>query len=325
MSRRTGMCPGQAKSETTTSTLLTICASRSAAATAGPDAEGMKAMMPRSETGWQIRVISWKTSKSWTKFLRKCIRHSANVDVVVAQRDAQPDRGTSAAEIRCALDDARPRANGPEAHIEIRRWIPQTRTAIVTAVQAHRARLTAGRRGAANTAYRGPQTTSPVAPGQAAPRRPRDQGPSKRGNPAMKNTTRVCIIGGGVVGASVALPPDETGLVRRHAAGTARADLGLHLARGGRVPHAQRQHQHGGAARLHDPALQGTRGAHRHVLRAAPRGRHHAGRQPRPLRHAARRAGQAPLHGPRHRDHRAGGDRQARAHHQSRRHHRRAL
>ncbi|WP_254695005.1 FAD-dependent oxidoreductase [Leisingera sp. NJS201] len=69
------------------------------------------------------------------------------------------------------------------------------------------------------------------------------------------------------------------------------------MARGGRVSHPQWRHQYGGAAGLHHQALQRAGSDHRHVLRVAPCGRRHPGRNPGTLRHAEGGTRQAPLHG----------------------------
>ena len=122
-----------------------------------------------------------------------------------------------------------------------------------------------------------------------------------------------------------ALPPDQTGLDRHHADRAFGADVGFDLARGGRLSHAQRRHQHGGAARLHDPALPRARGNLRPVLRPAPRRRSHSGRDARPHGFPQGRTGEAPLHGSRDRDHRTGRDPQVLARYQYRRRARRAL
>ena len=121
------------------------------------------------------------------------------------------------------------------------------------------------------------------------------------------------------------LSPDKARLVGRDARRTLRTHLRLHMACRGRFPYAQRRYQHGRAAGLYHPALQGAGRDHRHVLRAASRGRGHAGRQPRPLRHDAGRTRQAPVHGPRHRDRGPRGNREDRPRDQHRRDHRRPL
>ena len=127
--------------------------------------------------------------------------------------------------------------------------------------------------------------------------------------------------GGGV---QRALPPHPAGLARRHAHRAFRIDLRLHLARGGRLPHPERRHQHGRVAGLHHPPLPRARSAHRPVLRAAPRRRAHPRHGPRPPRLPEGRTRQASLHGARHRDRGAGGGRAALADHPHRRGARRA-
>ena len=115
-----------------------------------------------------------------------------------------------------------------------------------------------------------------------------------------------------------ALPPDAARLERRDAHRACRAHPRLDVARRRGLPHPQRRHQHGRAPGLHHPALPRARGAHRPVLRAPSRGRAHPRLGPGPPRLPQGRARQAPLHGARDRDRRAGGGRAALSHHEPR-------
>ena len=115
-----------------------------------------------------------------------------------------------------------------------------------------------------------------------------------------------------------ALSPDAARLERRHAHRARRAHPRLDLARGGRLSHPERRHQHGRPPGLHHPALSRARGADRPVLRAAPRGRAHPRVGPGPPRLPQGRARQAPLHGARDRDRGAGGGRPALPDHEPR-------
>ena len=139
---------------------------------------------------------------------------------------------------------------------------------------------------------------------------------ARRARAAMKSHVRVAVSrrrGGRV---QRALPPHPARMERRDAHRAVRADLRLHMACGGRLPHPERGYQYGCACRATHPALSRARGAHRPVLRAAPRGRAHPGVGPGPPRLPQGRTGQAPLHGARDRDCRAGRDRAALADHE---------
>ena len=96
----------------------------------------------------------------------------------------------------------------------------------------------------------------------------------------MKSHVQVAVIGGGVVGCSVLYHLTKAGwkdvvLIERE-----RADLRLDLARGGRLPHAERRSERRQAAGLYGRPLQGDREDLRPVLRAAP------DRRPAARRHA---------------------------------------
>ncbi len=77
-----------------------------------------------------------------------------------------------------------------------------------------------------------------------------------------------------------AVSPGQGRLDRHHADRALGADVGLVLARGGRLPHAERRPERRQAAGLYGRALQGTGGDFRPVLRAAPDRRRDAGGKP---------------------------------------------
>jgi hypothetical protein len=89
-----------------------------------------------------------------------------------------------------------------------------------------------------------------VTSGQWCPEAPHAR-PS-RGGSDMKDSYRVVIIGGGVVGTSVLYHLAKFGWTGCLPSGTLGPDGGLQLARGGRVSRAQCRSEHGRASGLHD-------------------------------------------------------------------------